>query len=300
MSVAPLPTYHRGVGAGTRVELFQDPTAFSDVVAPILEEREVEHCLLLGLLPMLRAGGSEGAVMALVTSGQGDPALVALRTPPHRLILSSALDDPDLDATMIALLAALPETPPGVLGPPLESAAAARAFAATTGARARLDRRDRIYVCEEVETRPTAPGRMVRAAAEHMPLLVSWRVAFTQEALPTEPALSEAAAERLVMAEAGWRDGGVWLWEWGGEPVSMAGARGPTRAGIRIGPVYTPPELRGRGYATALTGALTEALLADGRTHVTLFADATNSAAIRIYRSLGYQHAGDQHIYDFG
>ena len=37
------------------------------------------------------------------------------------------------------------------------------------------------------------------------------------------------------------------LWEDGGEPVSVTGYGPSTPTGTRIGPVYTPPELRGRG-----------------------------------------------------
>lgn len=58
---------------------------------------------------------------------------------------------------------------------------------------------------------------------------------------------------------------GILLWEDGGDAVSLAGYGGWTPSGIRVGPVYTPPELRGRGYATALVAELSQRLLAGGR-----------------------------------
>jgi hypothetical protein len=50
---------------------------------------------------------------------------------------------------------------------------------------------------------------------------------------------------------------GRFLWEQNG-PVSLAGFTGPTPNGIRIGPVYTPPAHRRRGYASALVAALSQ------------------------------------------
>ena len=52
-----------------------------------------------------------------------------------------------------------------------------------------------------------------------------------------------------------------WLWEAAGEPVSLVGAGSRTPNGIRIGPVYTPPPRRGRGYASALTAEVSALLL---------------------------------------
>jgi GNAT superfamily N-acetyltransferase len=70
-------------------------------------------------------------------------------------------------------------------------------------------------------------------------------------------------------------DGGMYVWE-DGAPASMAGCGGPTPNGIRVGPVYTPRERRGRGYASALTAELTALLLASGRRFCFLFTDIAN------------------------
>jgi len=82
----------------------------------------------------------------------------------------------------------------------------------------------------------------------------------------------------------------LFLWEDGpGRPVSLAGCAGRTPNGIRIGPVYTPTELRGRGYASALTAALTQALLDGGRRFCFLFVDVANPTSNRIYERIGYR-----------
>jgi predicted GNAT family acetyltransferase len=58
---------------------------------------------------------------------------------------------------------------------------------------------------------------------------------------------------------------------------------------VRIGPVYTPPEHRGRGYAAALTAAVCQAALDDGVESVVLFADVENATSTGLYERLGFQ-----------
>jgi len=60
-------------------------------------------------------------------------------------------------------------------------------------------------------------------------------------------------------------------------------------AGARIGLVYTPPEFRGCGYGTAITGSLAQLLLDQGQAWVSLFADNANPVSNRIYQRLGFQ-----------
>jgi hypothetical protein len=59
--------------------------------------------------------------------------------------------------------------------------------------------------------------------------------------------------------------------------------------GIRIGPVYTPPELRRRGYASAVTAATSQAELDKGRRFIFLFTDLANPTANKIYQAIGYE-----------
>lgn len=283
------------MGAGPEVRLFRYASEFVEVAEPFLLAEEERHCLLLGLLPAL--GSVRGPFLAAV--GLGDaPALVALRTPPHRLILSEVALPGDAAEAVALLVGAAPADLPGVVGPPRESAAFAAAWTARHGGHAEVDRHDLIYRCREPVAPRGVPGRMVRAGRERALLLAAWRREFTREALPGE-ALTARAAAAVVGSELAWREGGLWLWEVDGEPVSMAGARGPTRHGIRIGPVYTPPVQRGRGYAGALTAELTRLLLAAGRAHVTLFTDAANPVSNRLYQAIGYCRVGEQDVHDF-
>jgi ribosomal protein S18 acetylase RimI-like enzyme len=69
--------------------------------------------------------------------------------------------------------------------------------------------------------------------------------------------------------------------------------------GIRVNAVYTPPRLRGRGYATACVAALSSAQLRAGRRYCFLFTDLANSTANEIYQRIGYVAVGDVDQHEF-
>jgi predicted GNAT family acetyltransferase len=79
----------------------------------------------------------------------------------------------------------------------------------------------------------------------------------------------------------------------------MAGFGGLTPNGIRIGPVYTPPDERRRGYGSALTAALTQQLLDGGRRFCFLFTDLANPTSNRIYQQIGYRAVSDVDLWVF-
>jgi predicted GNAT family acetyltransferase len=89
------------------------------------------------------------------------------------------------------------------------------------------------------------------------------------------------------------------LWDADGDEVCLVG-RSPAVAGtIRIGPVYTPPEQRRRGYAAACVGAVSAAMVEAGLRCV-LFTDLGNPTSNSVYRALGYTVVCENVRYAFG
>ena len=74
-----------------------------------------------------------------------------------------------------------------------------------------------------------------------------------------------------------------------GSPCRLSGFSGPTPTGIRIGPVYTPPEHRRRGYATTLVADQSAWLLEQGHRACFLYTDLANPTSNRIYVEIGYE-----------
>jgi hypothetical protein len=72
-----------------------------------------------------------------------------------------------------------------------------------------------------------------------------------------------------------------------------------TPNGIRIGPVYTPPEHRRRGYGSAVTAAVSARHLSAGRRFCFLYTDLENSTSNKIYVDIGYEPVCDSVDYAF-
>ena len=124
-------------------------------------------------------------------------------------------------------------------------------------------------------------------------LLVAWYHAFAADAGETSPAnVERIVADRIEF-------GGLTLWEVDGTPVAMAGAVRPVAGSVRVAPVYTPRELRGRGYAGAVTAEVTRQALAAGADEVLLFTDLANPTSNALYQRLGYREVQDQLVLTF-
>jgi predicted GNAT family acetyltransferase len=94
----------------------------------------------------------------------------------------------------------------------------------------------------------------------------------------------DEASVRRVLA-----NGRIFVAHHGGNIVSAALTNAETPEMAMIGGVFTPPELRNRGYATACMDALCRDLLSEG-IQPCLFYD--NPRAGSIYRRLGFQDIG--------
>ncbi len=92
---------------------------------------------------------------------------------------------------------------------------------------------------------------------------------------------------------------GLTLWEADGVSVSLAGLTRTVAGMVRVGPVYTPPELRGRGYASAATVTVSQAALNAGVREVVLYTDLANPTSNALYQRLGYRPVEDRVVFSF-
>lgn len=271
------------------VRRFDDVAAFFAHAAPFLERREAEHNLLLGLRGRLErdrhAFGEEDPYLATVESG-GAIVGVGFRTPPHSFGLSE-LDDPAAVDALVDDVRGMDL--PGVFGP----VALAERFVRLWPAAAHVALAERIYEAREAFPPEGVPGAYRDYRDEDHDVAAAWMDAFVAEALAGAPPPRREGGAAFIARRIADPDGGLVVWEDGGAPVSLAGFGSPTPNGIRVGPVYTPPELRGRGYASALVGELTARLLAGGRSLCFLFTDLANPTSNSIYQRVGYRPVAD-------
>ncbi|MFN8188399.1 MAG: GNAT family N-acetyltransferase [Gaiellales bacterium] len=285
--------------SGLRLRRYGYTTEFADATGSYLEAREAEHCLLVGLTDELRRTPRlYGFDPYLATVAQGDSTVaVALRTPPHDLLLSEVLDERAVDLVAEDVLAASPDLT-GVLGPTVAARRFAELWERRSGRPQRLATALRVFQADRVRMPDGVRGRMRRPRPDERAIVIDWFDAFVEEA---NPGHREETPEQMVARYEGLEgDLGIRVWEDGGRAVSVAGCHGKTPHGARIGPVYTPPSLRGSGYASALTAVLTQTLLDGGCRFCFLFTDLANPTSNRIYRRLGYLPVTDLAEHRFG
>ena len=272
-----------------------DAAAFLTEAESLLLADEARHNLILGIAGTIRDTPDLYPLRSLwLVRDPGEVVAAALRTPPYNLILARPRSAPALAALAEAVAG---EELPGVTGTEPEVEEFAELWSRHSGVAGRVNMRQGVYALEEVEPLPAVPGSARVATNDDRALALRWWIAFGEEVLH-EGGPGRERAEASVDHKLSSPTSGLLLWEDGGEPVSLAGWGGPTPDGIRVGPVYTPPELRGRGYATALTAELSQRLLdgrlyEGGRRFCFLYTDLANPTSNAIYERIGYRRIAE-------
>jgi predicted GNAT family acetyltransferase len=288
-----------------RLRRAADVDEFDRLAGEFLRAREAEHNLILGICSSLRAmrttapqTQSVSAPPALapyfaVVASNDEVVGASLRTPPHGVILSDMRDERAVDLVVDDLLSDARDLP-GVLGERRRALRFAERWTRYAQRAHHLKTSERIFQLTTVIPPEPVAGRLRTATAGDLDLVTQWFAGFIREALREDGSTAGEMADRWLKAP----DRTLYLWE-DGQPVSICGAAGRTPNGIRIGAVYTPPELRGRGYASNCVAAATQAQLDSGLRHCFLYTDLANPTSNHIYRAMGYKPVCDVDEYRF-
>jgi len=137
----------------------------------------------------------------------------------------------------------------------------------------------------EVRPQPAVAGRRRLLGADDLELATGWMAAFFAESGAGEGARPGWAREAAAIHVG---RGSLYFWL-DPDPVCMAGGRETGEGLARIGPVYTPPAYRRRGYAGALVANLSLRRLDGGCHTCCLFTDVRNATSNHLYAAGGYQ-----------
>jgi GNAT superfamily N-acetyltransferase len=271
--------------------VIDDPADFARRAEPLLAADRTRHTIPLGILHSLvhDPGHYDTHHLWLVEDESGATA-GAIQTPPFPPVVLRPANE-EAQKELAEGMFALGVEFSGVNGSEPEAGRFASEWARLTETRATVRMALRLHALEHVEPLPHAPGAMRYASEGDAPLLTEWLGAFAVEAgVVDDPDLMERSIRSRLAADPP----GLCLWEVDGTPVSLAG-----HGGNRVGPVYTPPALRGHGYATSLVAELTRRLLAQGHPDCLLFTDLANPTSNAIYRRIGYAPVCDSAQYEF-
>ncbi|MEU1802537.1 GNAT family N-acetyltransferase [Streptomyces sp. NPDC019937] len=275
-----------------------DLDAFRAAAGAFLRARPVRHTVLLTVVSSLAAAGSgrygdQPPLYGWWRAPSGAIEGAYLRTPPHPPLLSAMPAEAAgaLARTLAGadrLTGADRPRVTGVNGARPVAEAFADAWERHTGETRGVDHVQRLYrLATLTPSGPVLRGRARAATTADRDLLLRWYEAFGRDtgALPGDE-VARAVDDRLSHR-------GATLWEVDGEPVATAAVSRTVAATVRVSLVYTPPRLRGQGYAGAVTAALSRAARTAGAERVLLFADLANPTSNALYQRIGYRPVED-------
>lgn len=252
-----------------------------------LESEPVLHNLVLTLLTARVKRPESGRYWLAVRDG--DVAGVAFQSPLDFVVTITPMDARIVEP-LVETIAAAGVRPPGVSGEAGSAARFAGCWTERTKSSARPVRGERLYEIADV-CAVSGSGSCRLAADADRALLTQWFHGFradTGETPAQDPA--RTIADRVAA-------GHFWVWEHDG-PVAMAALTEPVAEVRRVQAVYTPPETRNQGYASALVASLSANTLLSGRRCV-LYTDLGNPTSNSIYRKIGYRAVAEVTRYAF-
>lgn len=284
---------------------FEDAIAFYDRTQSYLTQHEIQHGVLLGIIktlikspeqqseaPYLAIVEEEGNIIACCFA---DSARVAACTPSNRVVLSII---PNLLAVQLIVedLYTTNKKLRLVSGLSDEAQAFTTAWNLLSGQICRVTLHLRFYRLDTVQPVSGVKGHLRLAEERDRSRLVEWFRAFSEEVDPTHTSGITESAEQRVESKLSQKN--LYIWQ-DKVPVSCIG-KGKTELGSGIiSPVYTPPEHRKNGYASASVAAVSQILLDQGCRVCYLTTNINNSTSNRIYQNVGYQVLCDWHRYTF-
>jgi ribosomal protein S18 acetylase RimI-like enzyme len=249
------------------------PSEFAAYHLPALEHDEARHNLIVAVLGRL-AGETPPT---LQWWSLGEPGQCAIKAPGYPIVLG------DLNAVQCHAFAEATRSLdyPAVVGAD-ETAYWFAERARELGVTFLEPVPQEIQALREKPVYPGVSGHARQVGAADTPLFSDWMTAFVGEAIPHDPLPSP---EQLAQSAA---SGRFQFWIVDGEPVSMAGIMRRTRHAAAIAGVYTPPSVRGHGYAGSVTAAVVDAIFAEGCSTACLYVDLRNPYSSRCYAKIGF------------
>ena len=265
---------------------YDNAAAFLDVAGELLFAEEAKYSLLLGVALHCRDSPLAAAADPCfgVLHHAARPRIAVLQTPPHAVQVTEG-NEAELDSIVEALLARGCQLP-GIVAVSDVARTFGQAWCRATGLRLRPHMAQGLYRIDRVAAVPDVPGRLRPGLEAEQETIRQWMRAFARDCRIPQ---AEPLPQRIKQLD----EGRLFVWEHENEARSMACWARPTANGVSIGYVYTPDDLRGRGYASALLAALTQKMLDDGKKFCCLFTDLANPISNRIYQRIGYRRVCD-------
>jgi predicted GNAT family acetyltransferase len=271
-----------------------DFEAYAERTEALLTSSPAEHTVSLTVIETVRAGRrwSDEPMLFGWYEEAGEVRGAVFRTPPFEWLLAVVPEEATAD--LVAVLRSANADVPGVNGDVAGVDRFAAAWTAATGQRATITLALDLYELGTLRHPDPPPAGRARPAEEaDLDVAIRFYSGF-QDETPTP------STDVLPLVRERMDDRRLWLWEDGAGVVASLAARTAAVAGVsRIAPVYTPPEHRRHGYATAVTAACTADALARDAERVVLYTDVADPSANAMYQRIGFRPIGGRRVVQF-
>ena len=262
--------------------LYNNVKTFYGDVFDVLMGDEAKNMIILGNLII----GYEGKdtfgwrdpanwVMATVSDG-GEVRLVALMTPPYNITMY-ATDEAAVKCLADGLVSRKIPVP-GVVAEKSLAQAFALAYCSAKNMTHSITYSQRIYELRAVNPDVPKIGRFRASSEQDLSFLPYW----------TEDFSNGKVGENIEPYRYHVSLGKLYVLEHDGMAVSIAKITREMANSVGIGFVYTPPYLRGRGYASSVVAHISQLCLDRGFMSCILYTDLANPTSNSIYQKIGY------------
>jgi hypothetical protein len=289
--------------AGPRLEFFADPAEFLDAAGDHLAADPVVNTVVATAAHRMVSQRSDGAERLVpqwwlvIRDESGAVVGAGMRSatfPPYPPFLLPMPDDAavalartwhDRGEEVLAVNGALPTVE-----------LCALELTRLAGGRVEVGQHTRVHELGELVAPAPVPGGLVTATEDDLDLVTEWFAAFMgdadEQAGRPRGASAHNVPDRAEMLRR-LRAGLLWFWvDETGQPVHLTAANPPSFGVARVGPVYTPPAQRGRGWASNAVAEVSRRIRAEGA-RVCLFTDQANPTSNKIYAALGFRPVVD-------
>lgn len=286
---------------GVALEFLSDPAVFLQAAGGHLADDPVVSTVVATIAARTAQEAASGVPLPahdwyVVARDSGRVVGTGMRTAsfePRPLYLLPMPDEAAL--TLARALHERGEQVEGVNGALPAARPCAEETARLTGRSAHIAKHTRLFEVTTLRPPAPVPGRLRRVTRDDVELATEWMAAFMADA-DEQAGRSPGTSFHGVPDEDGMLrriDGGrLWFWEDAGRPVHLTGVNAPSFGVAGVGPVFTPRDQRGRGYASAAVAEASRLVL-DSGARVCLFTDQANPMSNALYRRLGYEPVTD-------
>ena len=282
-------------------KFYENVEEFYNVAYPFLLKHEAENNLPLAILISLKKSKNyyeEEKPLLFSLINNKELELIALRTPPHDLLISYTDNLEHINA-LVDELFKRKEKLPGVLSFKEAADTFANLWCEKNSLKCNLFRKERVFKLERVSKVCLGDRHFSVASKAHQTLVLKWMEEMMREALidVTDEVIDQS--KKTFAKEFEENRSSFYLLFDDSEPISMVRKAGKTPNGNFVNYVYTPLSLRRKGYATECVAKLSKKLLEEGNKYCFLFTDLSNPTSNSIYQKIGYRPVIDENHYKF-